>query len=154
MKLVLAMALFALSVSCFAQAPSSAEIFTSAQVHDQLSLIAEKAKATGGSGATLGAYGTHTIMVSERTANGGAEIHGHFDDVMIVMAGKATLITGGSLIDAHSGLNGEVSGTGIRDGVSRSVDVGDIVHVPAGTPHQLLITPGTVYSALVIKVKE
>jgi mannose-6-phosphate isomerase-like protein (cupin superfamily) len=148
------MAAFALSISCSAQSPAGAEVFTSAQVQDQLSLIAEKAKANGGSGATLGDYGTHTIMVSERTANGGAEIHAHFDDVMIVLAGKATLITGGSLIDAHSGINGEASGSGIRNGKSTSIDVGDVIHVPAGTPHQLLIAAGTAYSALVIKVKE
>jgi mannose-6-phosphate isomerase-like protein (cupin superfamily) len=154
MKLAVTIALFACSISCGAQTPSRAEVFSSDQVHDRLSLIAEKAKTNGGSGATLGDYGTHTIMVSERTANGGAEIHGHFDDVMIVLAGKATLITGGSLVDARSGINGEASGSGIRDGSSRSIAAGDVIHVPAGTPHQILVPPGTVYSAIVIKVKE
>jgi uncharacterized RmlC-like cupin family protein len=32
--------------------------------------------------------------------------------------------------------------------------VGDVVIVPAGVPHQLLISPGTLYSALVAKIKE
>jgi len=154
MKLELATILMTFAVTCSAQTSSDAEVFTSAQLRSQLSQVAEKAKANGASGATLGDYRSHTIMVSERTANGGAEIHAHFDDVMIVLAGKATLITGGILIDARSGNNGDSAGSGIRDGNSRSIEAGDVVHVPAGVPHQLLVSAGTVYSALVIKVKE
>jgi mannose-6-phosphate isomerase-like protein (cupin superfamily) len=154
MKIALAIALMGLSIACSAQSPSKAEVFSSAQLKDQLNLLAPKAKASGGGGETLGEYGSHTILISERTASGGAEAHAHFDDVMIVLAGKATLITGGSLIDAHAGINGESSGSGIRDGITKSIAAGDVVHVPAGTPHQLLIDAGTLYSALVIKVKE
>jgi quercetin dioxygenase-like cupin family protein len=32
--------------------------------------------------------------------------------------------------------------------------VGDVVIIPAGVPHQLLIAPGMVYSSLVAKIKE
>jgi uncharacterized RmlC-like cupin family protein len=64
------------------------------------------------------------------------------------------IITGGDLIDAHAGSNGESTGSGIRNGITQRIATGDIVHIPAGTPHQLLIAPGTAYSALVIKVKE
>jgi mannose-6-phosphate isomerase-like protein (cupin superfamily) len=93
-------------------------------------------------------------MLSERTTSGGAEAHAHFDDIMIVLAGKATIFTGGTLVEAHVGANGEASGSGIRDGIAKVIEVGDVVHVPAGTPHQLVIDAGGPYSALVIKVKE
>ncbi len=102
----------------------------------------------------MGAYGTHALMLSQRTANGAAEIHAHFDDVMMVMEGKATLITGGEVIDPHAGSNGETTGSGIRNGIIQNIAAGDLVHIPAGTPHQLLIASGITYSALVIKVKE
>jgi mannose-6-phosphate isomerase-like protein (cupin superfamily) len=154
MKLVSAIILAALSVPLLAQSPGKAEVFTSTQLGDQLIQLAQPAKAKGSSGFTLGAYGTHALTLSQRTVNGGAEIHAHFDDVMMVMEGKATLITGGELIDAHSGSNGETTGSGIRNGSVQAIAVGDLVHIPAGTPHQLLIAPGTTYSALVIKVKE
>jgi quercetin dioxygenase-like cupin family protein len=36
----------------------------------------------------------------------------------------------------------------------QTISVGDIVHIPAGIPHQLIIAPGTAYSSLVVKVKE
>ena len=154
MRIRIAIVLASCSVAAFAQSPDRAEVFSSTQLKSQLIELAEQAKTKGSSGAKLGDYGSHSIMLSERTANGGAEVHAHFDDVMLVMEGKATLITGGELIDAHSGPNGESGGSGIRNGTSQSVAAGDLIHIPAGTPHQLLIAPGTQYSALVIKVKE
>jgi mannose-6-phosphate isomerase-like protein (cupin superfamily) len=154
MKIRIAVVLWFCSVAAFAQSADRAEVFSSAQLKSQLMQLAEQAKSKGSSGAKLGDYGSHSIMLSERTATGGAEVHAHFDDVMLVIEGKATLITGGDLIDAHAGPNGESGGSGIRNGTTRSVAEGDLIHIPAGTPHQLLIAPGTPYSALVIKVKE
>jgi mannose-6-phosphate isomerase-like protein (cupin superfamily) len=114
----------------------------------------EQAKAKGSSGAILGSYGSHTIQLSTRTASGGAEVHAHFDDVMLVTAGSAMLVTGGAVVDAQTNNDGETHGTSIRGGVSQTVSAGDVIHIPAGTPHQLLILSGTQYSAIVIKVKE
>lgn len=154
MKLTTAIALAVFALPCTAQSPGKADVFSAANVHDQLAQLAQLSRAKGSSGATLGDYATHAIKLSQRTVSGGAEAHAHFDDVMIVMQGKATLITGGELIDAHTGVNGESTGSGIRNGIVQPIATGDIVHVPAGVPHQLLIAPGTTYSALVIKVKE
>jgi mannose-6-phosphate isomerase-like protein (cupin superfamily) len=154
MKLTIAIVLTAFSIPCLAQSIGKVEVFTAAQLHGRLMQLAQQAKANGSSGYTLGDYGSHALMLSDRTASGGAEIHAHFDDVMVVMDGKATLVTGGEVIDARPGSNGETKGSGIRNGFVQSVAVGDVVHIPAGTPHQLLIAPGTRYSALVIKVKE
>jgi quercetin dioxygenase-like cupin family protein len=154
MKLAFVIALTAFCIPALAQSPGKAEVFSSAQVHGQLAQLAEQAKAKGSSGATLGEYGTHAIKLSSRTADGGAEIHAHFDDVMLVTEGKATLITGGTVVDAHTGSDGETHGSGIRNGIVQTISAGDLVHIPAGTPHQLLIAPGTPYSALVIKVRE
>jgi mannose-6-phosphate isomerase-like protein (cupin superfamily) len=154
MKLVCTMAFTMLAVHCAAQSSGEVEVFSSAGIQGQLTQLAQQAKANGSGGSTLGDYGTHAIKLSERTASGGAEIHAHFDDVMLVMDGKADLITGGELIDARSGPNGETTGSGIRNGTSQHIGPGDLIHIPAGVPHQLVIAPGTTYSALVIKVKE
>jgi len=154
MKIAIAIALAVFCARCVAQSPGKAEVFSSTQLRDQLSQLAQRAKSGGSGGLTLGEYGTHVLMLSERTASGNAEIHAHFDDVMLVMEGNATLTTGGDVIDGHTRSNGETSGSGIRNGATQSISAGDLVHIPAGTPHQLLIAPGVTYSALVIKVKE
>jgi mannose-6-phosphate isomerase-like protein (cupin superfamily) len=154
MRLAIAMGLVALSVPALGQSTGKAQVFSSSDIHVQMAQLTEQAKAKGSSGATLGSYGSHAIQLSARTASGGAEIHAHFDDVMLVTEGSATLVTGGTVVDGHTNSDGETRGTRIQDGVSQTVSAGDVIHVPAGTPHQLLISPGTPYSALVIKVKE
>jgi mannose-6-phosphate isomerase-like protein (cupin superfamily) len=154
MKLAIAISLTLFSFRCPAQSSAKVEVFPVAQINGQFAQLAQQAKANGSSGSTLGDYGSHALKLNERTASGGAEIHAHFDDVILVTEGTATLITGGEVIDPHAGNNGETTGSGIRKGTAQPISAGDLVHIPAGTPHQLLIAPGTSYSALVIKVRE
>lgn len=154
MRLAIAMGVIALCVPALGQSAGKAEVFSASEIHAKMAQSTEQAKAKGSGGAILGSYGSHVIQLSARTASGGAEVHAHFDDVMLVTEGSATLVTGGTVVDGHTNSDGETHGTSIKDGVSQTVSVGDVIHVPAGTPHQLLITPGTPYTSLVIKVKE
>jgi mannose-6-phosphate isomerase-like protein (cupin superfamily) len=154
MKVAFAISLILFSVPCLAQSPGKAEVFSFAQIRSQLDQLAQQAGAKGSGGATLADYGALAIKLSERTVRGAAEIHAHFDDVMLVTEGKATLVTGGDLIDAHTVSEGEIAGSGIRNGISQSIMTGDVIHIPAGTAHQLLIAAGTTYGALVIKVRQ
>jgi mannose-6-phosphate isomerase-like protein (cupin superfamily) len=154
MKLALALTLGIIAAPCLAQSNGKVEIFPAASVRAQLARLATEALASGSSGSTLSNRGTHAIKLSERTATGAAEVHAHFDDVMIVIEGSATLLTGGDVINAHTAANGETTGSAILNGATQPIAAGDVVNIPAGTPHQLIIAPGTIYSALVIKVKE
>ena len=120
----------------------------------QLAELTQAAKAPGSSGATLGDYSSDAIKLSVRTASGGAEIHAHDGDIFVVTEGKATLITGGIVVHAHTGRDGETKGSSIQNGKSQMIVKGDVVHIPAGAPHQLILAPGDEYSAIVIKVKE
>jgi mannose-6-phosphate isomerase-like protein (cupin superfamily) len=160
MKILIAFLLTVCCLSAAAQAgavqsqAAKAEVFSSSSIHAQTDALAQEARAKGSSGATLADYGSHAIRISERTASGGAEIHAHFDDVMMVLEGSATLITGGTVVDPHTNDAGETTGKKIENGVEHALSPGDIVHVPAGVPHQTIIPPGTLYKAIVIKVKE
>jgi mannose-6-phosphate isomerase-like protein (cupin superfamily) len=143
---------FSLAVS--AQSAGKADVFSAGQLHSQLTTLAAQAAASGSAGATLGDYGNHKLQISVRTASGGAEIHAHWDDVMIVQKGSATLITGGSIPDAKTSAEGETKGASVQGGQSRTISAGDIVTVNAGVPHQILVSAGTTYSAIVLKVHE
>ena len=154
MKLIPILAVAVLAIHSFAQTGSKAEVFSGKDVSAQLATLAQTSKASGSSGATLGDYTSHAIKLSVRTASGGAEIHAHYDDIFVVTEGKATLITGGTVMNAQTGNDGETKGSSIQDGKSQSITKSDIVHIPAGTPHQLIIGPGDVFSTIVVKVKE
>lgn len=135
-------------------AAEKAKVISAHAVSAQLDQLAALAKAKGSSGSKLAASGNLALNLSVRTTSGGAEVHAHFDDLMIVQAGKATLITGGTVVNARTASNGDVRGSGIDNGISRTVVAGDVIIVPAGVPHQLLVAPGDTYSSLVAKVKE
>lgn len=154
MKLFLLLASIAILAPCTASAQSKAEVFSSKDIGTQMEALTQKGKASGSSGTKLGDYQSHNIMLSVRSASGGAEVHAHYDDVFLVTEGKATLITGGTVVDGKTDNDGETKGTAIQNGKSQVIAVGDVVHIPAGTPHQITIANGEVYSAIVIKVRE
>ena len=154
MKLVPVLAAILLAVPAFAQASAQAEVFSGKDVTSQLATLLDAAKGPGSSGATLGDYKSHAIKLSVRTASGGAEVHAHFDDILFVTGGSAKLITGGTVVDLKTGADGESKGDRIQDGNAQTIAKGDVVHIPAGTPHQLILAPDETFSAIVIKVRE
>jgi mannose-6-phosphate isomerase-like protein (cupin superfamily) len=143
-------AVIAFGLSAFAQSGGKSDVFSA----DQIRTLTAQALSSGSGGKPLADYGSHKVQISVRTTSGGAEIHGHFDDVMIVEQGSATIITGGTIPDAKTSADGETKGTSIQGGQSRTISVGDIVTVNAGVPHQLIVPAGTTYSAVVVKIKE
>jgi mannose-6-phosphate isomerase-like protein (cupin superfamily) len=123
-------------------------------VKARLDTLVPAAQATGSASATLVDYGSYKLQLSVRTQSGGAEVHAHWDDVMMVEAGSATLVTGGTVIDGTTDANGETHGQKIDGGQTQTLAAGDMVTIRAGTPHQILLAAGTVYEAMVVKVHE
>jgi len=155
MKAVLVIvAAFGFGLPAVAFAAGKTQVIAASDLQAQLTQLAPLARTKGSSGSNLLATGNLALKLSVRTSSGGAEIHANFDDLMIVQQGSATLITGGIVVNPQTGADGETHGTSVANGQSRIITVGDIVVVPAGVPHQLLIPPGTIYSALVAKIKE
>jgi mannose-6-phosphate isomerase-like protein (cupin superfamily) len=108
-------------------------------LHAQIDKLIPAAKEKGSAGATIEDYGSYKIQLSVRTKSGGAEVHAHWDDVMTVEQGSATLITGGTVVDGKTDADGETHGPSIENGQSRIIHPGDVLTVSAGTPHQLML---------------
>lgn len=151
--IVAAFAVFTAPLS-YSQTADNAQVFSASEVQHQLAALAANAEAKGSDGTTLGDYRSHALKLSVRTESGGAELHAHFDDVIVVTEGNAELVTGGTIIDPHPGSDGELTGSGIRNGKTRPIAKGDIVHIPAGTPHQMILPNGITFSVFVVKVRE
>jgi mannose-6-phosphate isomerase-like protein (cupin superfamily) len=154
MRLLIFVTMAAAAVTCVGQTKPVAQVFSARDIQSELASLVQATKTAGSSGAVLGNYPSHSIRLSVRTASGGAEAHAHYDDIFVVTQGNATLITGGTIENAQIDSDGETKGRDIRNGRSRTIGKDDIVHIPAGIPHQLIIAPGTVFSSIVVKVKD
>jgi glc operon protein GlcG len=77
----------------------------------------------------------YMVHASRREMAGAAEIHNEDADIIYVLDGTATIVTGGTAVDAKSVAPGELRGTAINGGESRELHKGDVLIVPAGTPH-------------------
>ena len=94
----------------------------------------------------------YMVHASRREKPGQAEIHTKDADVIYVLQGSASLVTGGEAIDAKTTAPDELRGSGIRNGETREIAKGDVVIVPHGVAHQFLtVTDPFLY--YVVKVR-
>jgi mannose-6-phosphate isomerase-like protein (cupin superfamily) len=93
-------------------------------------------------------------MLSVRTKDGGAELHEKFADIFVIVDGSATLLSGGEIENSTSAGPGELHGTSLVHATTTKLAKGDVVHIPANTPHQLLIPKDGTLTYFVIKVQE
>ncbi|MGH7835868.1 MAG: heme-binding protein [Candidatus Binatia bacterium] len=77
----------------------------------------------------------YKVHASHRDESGMAEIHTRDTDIIYVLEGSATFVTGGSAVDPKAIAAEEIRGKEIRGGDGRRIAKGDVVIVPNGTPH-------------------
>jgi mannose-6-phosphate isomerase-like protein (cupin superfamily) len=101
---------------------------------------------------TLQQYPHHAAMLSFRARDGEAELYEHFADIFCVLDGRATLITGGRIVESKVIAPGETRGTSILGGAVQELRAGDVAHVPARLAHQILVRGEQAFTSLVIKI--
>jgi uncharacterized protein GlcG (DUF336 family)/mannose-6-phosphate isomerase-like protein (cupin superfamily) len=96
-------------------------------------------------GAVLFDGTNHNYMVhtSRREKPGMAEIHALDTDIIYVLDGQATFVTGGAAVDAKTTAPDEMRGTRIDGGETRQLVKGNVIIVPNGTPHWFKDVSGT-----------
>ena len=92
-------------------------------------------------------------MIGRRDTSGVNERHEDFADIFVVQRGRARLLYGGTAEGERATGQGEWRGGTIRNGTEKEIGPGDIVVIPAGTPHQLLLAPGERFYYFVFKVE-
>lgn len=84
----------------------------------------------------------YKVHASRREGPGQAEVHDRDTDVIHVLTGSATFVTGGTVVEPRSTAPGEVRGARIEGGETRTLKPGDVVVVPHGVPHWFKDVPG------------
>ena len=91
------------------------------------------------------------VMGSHRAGPGQVELHEKETDVFYVTDGEATFVTGGSMIAAKVANPGQLRSSDMRGGQIHHLSKGDIIVIPAGTPHWFKEVPLSI-SYYVVKV--
>lgn len=91
------------------------------------------------------------IFYDEKRENDMNELHDGSDDVYYVLDGTATLLLGGTLVDAKEVSPGEWRSKTAVGGLRYTIKKGDLIFVPRGTPHQRTVT-GRGFSMILVKI--
>ncbi len=98
-------------------------------------------------------WGNHSLLAIRRDADGEAEVHETQVDVIFVKAGEGTLVLGGTMVEPRTTGPGEIRGKSIKGGVNKKMVAGDVIHVPAKIPHQMLVPKSLTFEVVKVDTK-
>lgn len=125
-----------------------------AELLERAKHLKELAAEKGSASEKLETYPHHFTMLAFRNRSGGGEVHQNYADVFYILDGHATLITSGEVVEPKLTGPGETLGTSVKGGSRQALKAGDVVHIPASMPHQMVLADGDTVTYFVIKVEE
>jgi mannose-6-phosphate isomerase-like protein (cupin superfamily) len=150
---VLLMSYFFFSKGAFSQSMTS-DHWSPAELLERAKHLHKLAEAKGSASETIEKYPHHYTMLAFRNRSGGGELHQNFADLFYILNGHATLATGGEVVDPKTTGPGETLGASVKGGKSQELKAGEVVHIPAGMPHQMQLAEGETVTYFVVKVEE
>jgi mannose-6-phosphate isomerase-like protein (cupin superfamily) len=102
----------------------------------------------------LAAMGNYTFSRVLRTTSGGAEVHENMADIFVIESGEPTLVVGGTVVDGKQTQPHETRGTSITGGTENRLGPGDVLTIPAGMPHQMMVAAGKQVTYVAMKVAQ
>ena len=94
----------------------------------------------------------YSTNLAVRLRSGTPERHETLGEILIVLDGHATLVSGDAIEKREQTGCAEARTSAITSGSSQELRPGDIVHIPAGTLHQMLLSGNETLSYLVVKI--
>ena len=95
-------------------------------------------------GGTLVTASNLIVQVNTRTEAGQSELHDKETDTFYMLSGSATFVAGGTMVGASVTAPGQRRGSGINGGQTFHLVKGDVMVIPAGTPHWFKDVPASV----------
>lgn len=92
-----------------------------------------------------------TVLVVRREAMGEVEVHDKMNDEFVVQSGRAQVRVGGKVAGARQTAPGEWRGGAVTGGRTYDLGPGDVLWIPAGSPHQVLAPKGGPFIYLAVK---
>jgi mannose-6-phosphate isomerase-like protein (cupin superfamily) len=134
--------------------PAGVHVWKSTDIAAKGNALSQKLDAQKVASEVIATEGNRKFMVAHREGSGLAEWHEKEADVMFISAGNVTMIYGGTIVDEKSTGPGERRGSAIKGGTEAKLGAGDVLHIPAKVPHQMMLAPGAQVTYFVTKVVE
>ncbi len=152
MKLLLVSSLVGgLAVCAFAADPEGFAMYKASDIKARANAAKLDANKAGADRA--GTWGNHGLLIVRREGDGAAETHLTQVDVMTVVSGEGTLIIGGKMVDGKPTAPNEIRGKSIEGGLRKPMAAGDVFHIPAGMPHQMLVPKSLIIQVVKVDTK-
>jgi uncharacterized protein YjlB len=154
MRAALALVVATLSVCAASGAAAQTPMSNAVQIlsTSRLAALADSLPAGAISTIQIARWDGLSNMIGRRDTSGIHERHEAFTDIFVVQRGRARLLYGGTVEGERAESPGEWRGGTIRGGTETEIKPGDIVVIPAGIPHHLLLQPGEHFYYFVFKV--
>ena len=75
------------------------------------------------------------IVLAQRRGAGEVEVHEKTNHVFIIVEGEATFVTGGTLVGVRETAPGQRRAPSVQGGETHHLTKGDVITIPAKTPH-------------------
>ena len=134
----------AVASNAWAQSTAPVSVFMSDK---DITALVDKAKADRKGDAPVVAepillLAPYKAQLEYRPGTGPAAFHEKDAELMVVLDGTGNIVTDGKLVDEKRVNANNLSGSSIADGVTHAVVKGDMIIIPANTPHQVIPTGG------------
>ena len=94
----------------------------------------------------------YKVHASHRDGPGIVEVHTKDTDIIYMLEGTATFVTGGTVVEGKNIEAEEIRGKDLKGGETRTITKGDVIVVPHGTPHWFKQVNGPI-NYYVVKVR-
>jgi mannose-6-phosphate isomerase-like protein (cupin superfamily) len=75
------------------------------------------------------------VVLAQRREAGPAEYHDHTNHVFVMVEGEATMVVGGTMVDAKRTALDQMRAPSLEGGTVYHLSKGDVITIPAKTPH-------------------
>lgn len=130
-----------------------APAYTASESHDAKWVGHDAVAMALSKGGAIDAGSDYRVSGVRRAKAGQVEVHEKETDIFYIMDGEAEFVTGGTMVAGKSSGNGQWLGTGIDGGKTQHLSKGDVIVIPAGTPHWFKEIPQSINYYMVKVVK-
>ena len=95
----------------------------------------------------------YAVQTNKRVKNGNIEIHEKETDIFYVMDGSATIVVGGTAVEPKQVRPLQLTAKDIQGGQNYNLKKGDVLVIPAGTPHWFKQVNGSINYLTIKSIK-